>query len=330
MSDIPENITIEVTRFCNLRCSFCFYRQNDRNLPDIPAETIGAIIEEADNLGVKSVRFTGGEPLMREDIEELLLDARNRGFYVILNTNATLINTDRIRKIEQLVDNVLISLPSFNRTTEKETTGRDDLFDLKLKNIHRLLNSPIPYVRVGTPISRALIENFQKYWKIIKSLNIRRWEFYRPILTKGQTKKSSPYNISAEELIKVMEICRLLQNAGVYAYIPNAVPFCISKDEDLNARVLKGGRFDDGRDRLVWDSRGFFKPSYYIDINLGKTIESALDNQWLKQVKKEKWLPAECKKCKWLKWCRGGSRFAAREYNGDYFARDPWAFKNCD
>ena len=319
----PRNITIEVTKSCNLRCKFCFYRS--KTDPAEPSKRkIVSVLKEAKKLGIESVRFTGGEPLTRKDLPELLSIGREMGFYVILDTNATLLNYEKIRKIENSVDNVLVSLPAASEKMEKEITQREKLFSVRLKNIRELLISNIPNIRIGTIISKFLLENFKQYWRVVKFLGVKRWEFYRPMLSPETLSKFPEYDINENEILKVMRFCKWLQEKGVYAYIPNAVPMCISKDKKLSLLTLKGGQFDNGQERLVLDNKGYFKPTYYIDINLGKTIASAWNNPWLKKVREEKWLPKQCQKCKLRKICHGGSRFLAYQKHGDYFSPDPW------
>ncbi len=323
MKRTPDNITIEITKSCNLRCKFCFY-QSRSDSAEISKRKVISVLNEAKKLRVKSVRFTGGEPLTRKDMPELLSISREKGFYVILDTNATLLDYETIRKIENSVDNVLVSLPAANKKTEEEITQRKGLFSIRLKNIRELLRSNIHRVRVGTIISKFLLKSFKQYWQVAKFLGIKRWEFYRPMLSSEALRKMPEYDIGKNDMLKVMKFCKWLQEKEVYAYIPNAVPLCISKDKRLSVLTLKGGQFDNGQERLVLDNKGYFKPNYYIDINLGETILSAWNNPWLKKVREEKWLPAQCQKCKLRKICHGGSRFIAYQKFGDYFSPDPW------
>ncbi len=321
MGSYPENITIEVTTVCNQRCEFCFYAQKKLKNLFLPKSRIIDALNEAKKLKVESIRFTGGEPLLRKDIVDILSQTKDLGFYVFLNTNATLINDDLIRKIENNVDNVLISLPAASKLIAKKI-GNSNI-SLKLKNIRKLVRSRIPHIRVGTIISRYLLKNFNQYFNLINYLGIKRWEFYRPMIEKKILKKLPEYNISRQDILKVMNFCLWLRKKGIAAYIPNAVPFCITDDKKLAIYSLKGGQFDDGRERLVLDVRGYFKPSYYIDINLGETITSAINHPFIKKVHSESWLSEVCQKCPFVNKCGGGSRFWAYQKYGDYFAKDP-------
>ncbi|MBP1739255.1 MAG: putative Radical domain protein, partial [Deltaproteobacteria bacterium] len=86
---------IELTERCNNNCVHCCI-----NLPaddlvakkrELSTAALKDILKEAASLGCLTVRFTGGEPLLRDDFEELYLYARKSGLKVLLFTNATLI-----------------------------------------------------------------------------------------------------------------------------------------------------------------------------------------------------------------------------------------------
>lgn len=88
-------LDIELTERCNNNCIHCFINlpENDTEAKqkELSTTTWKRIIQEAADLGVMSIRFTGGEPLLREDFRELYLFTRKLGIKVLLFTNARLI-----------------------------------------------------------------------------------------------------------------------------------------------------------------------------------------------------------------------------------------------
>ena len=89
------HLDIELTERCNNDCIHCCI-----NLPmdnsaarrrEMTTDEVKGILTEAATLGCLSVRFTGGEPLLREDFEELYRFARRQGIKVLLFTNARLV-----------------------------------------------------------------------------------------------------------------------------------------------------------------------------------------------------------------------------------------------
>jgi radical SAM protein with 4Fe4S-binding SPASM domain len=315
VKDLPEEIALEVTKRCNLDCRLCFSRKQAIN---IPFAKIKKIINDCVRLGIKTIRFTGGEPLLYKDIEKGLNYAKEKNLYVILNTNATILDK-RIKSIlKKYVDNILISLQGFDSISEKKFTKIGIDFKEKIKNIIEL-NYLIPILRAGTIISRTLVDNFYKYHFLIKKLDIKTWELYRP-MTKS---KDDEFRINRGDLLKIMFYIKKIKKDGQDIKIANPIPFCITPDLNLSSYVLLGGEADDGHRRIIFDTGGFFKPSYSINKKLGKEIEDAWQNSFLKKIRSLSYLPEKCKKCFYLKWCKGGSRYWAKIINKDYFASDP-------
>ena len=95
VSPILSELDIELTERCNNDCIHCCInlREKDRFALEKELDTadVKHILKEAASLGALQVRFTGGEPLVRPDFEELYLFARRLGLRVLLFTNTRLI-----------------------------------------------------------------------------------------------------------------------------------------------------------------------------------------------------------------------------------------------
>ena len=93
----------EVTARCNLECDHCHARGGETDCADEltteegKRKVIDALAGVSD---FKSLIFSGGEPLMRDDIFELIRHSKDRGFYPIVATNATLITAEVARKLK--------------------------------------------------------------------------------------------------------------------------------------------------------------------------------------------------------------------------------------
>ena len=88
-------LDIELTERCNNDCIHCCINlpasDREARARELPTAEIKRILDEAAGLGCLSVRYTGGEPLVRSDFEELYLYARRLGMKVVLYTNARLV-----------------------------------------------------------------------------------------------------------------------------------------------------------------------------------------------------------------------------------------------
>ncbi len=92
-----DKLDIELTERCNNNCIHCYIKlpveDQAARKRKLSTDDIRNILKEAASLGCLTARFTGGEPLLREDFEELYVFARKQGLKVMLFTNTTLITT---------------------------------------------------------------------------------------------------------------------------------------------------------------------------------------------------------------------------------------------
>lgn len=101
---IPSDIQFDVTYRCNLKCVHCYVESavNAPHSDELSTLEIKGILGQLFEAGVLSVTFSGGEPLCRPDIFEIMEFARDRGLFFGLKTNGTLITekvADRLSKL---------------------------------------------------------------------------------------------------------------------------------------------------------------------------------------------------------------------------------------
>jgi radical SAM protein with 4Fe4S-binding SPASM domain len=93
-----EHLDIELTERCNNACMHCYINLPQHDLlaqrKELSTDQWKHILQQAADLGALSVRFTGGEPLLRDDFTEIYLHARQLGMNVVLFTNARLITPE--------------------------------------------------------------------------------------------------------------------------------------------------------------------------------------------------------------------------------------------
>lgn len=109
-----RNVFLHVTKACNLRCEYCYFSAS-RPLPDeMNSEEFTRLWPEMVALGPQKVIFTGGEPLLREDMLDLLagLRAADPQHRVLrcLNTNGHLVTRELARRLVGLADEVRVSI----------------------------------------------------------------------------------------------------------------------------------------------------------------------------------------------------------------------------
>ena len=137
MTGLPSQIILEVTRRCNYRCPFCYcvWHEKTGRLPrELDTAAWKEIIAECAERGVRSLLFTGGEALLRPDIEELLSYARKlfpQGDIEIF-TNGSRVTDERLRWLKRKNIRIATSLQGLNTYREMTGTRRSYRVPLKL------------------------------------------------------------------------------------------------------------------------------------------------------------------------------------------------------
>jgi cyclic pyranopterin phosphate synthase len=127
-----RNLRLSVTDRCNLRCAYCMPEEQYTWLPKdriLRFEEMAELVDVFADVGVDRVRITGGEPLLRRDLPELvrLLAANARIREVALTTNGVRLEQHAAALFEAGLSRVSISLDSLQPDVFRALTRRDDL-----------------------------------------------------------------------------------------------------------------------------------------------------------------------------------------------------------
>lgn len=142
---IHNYLRISLTDNCNLRCSYCMPEEEYEFTPHnrlMQANEIEEISKIFVSLGVNKIRLTGGEPLVRKDVREILSRLSALPVTLTMTTNATRIDTYIDDLISSGIQSINISLDTLDRNKFILLTRRD-LFDTVKLNIHLLLSKGI-------------------------------------------------------------------------------------------------------------------------------------------------------------------------------------------
>lgn len=122
-------ISWNTTNSCNLKCSHCYRDSGKESQGELNTEEAKKLIDEIAKANFKIMIFSGGEPLMREDIFELIDHAAKTGLRPVLGTNGTLITKDIAQKLKDSgVSAIGISLDSLNAEKHNRFRGSDSAF----------------------------------------------------------------------------------------------------------------------------------------------------------------------------------------------------------
>jgi cyclic pyranopterin phosphate synthase len=115
-------LRMALTPRCNLNCIYCHHEGDVASKGEISVEKAAAIARAASDLGVRSLKLTGGEPLMRPDLEDLIA-RMPESLEISLTTNGTLLADRAKALVEAGLDRVNVSLDSLKPEVYRAITG---------------------------------------------------------------------------------------------------------------------------------------------------------------------------------------------------------------
>jgi len=164
-------LDLELTERCSNDCVHCFINrpEHDRaaRTAELPADAVVGILREAASLGCLTVRFTGGEPLLREEFEDLYLAARRLGMRVLLFTNATRMTprlAGLLRRIPPL-EKVEVSIYGMTRDSYEAVSRAPGSFEAAWRGIRLLEENRVPFVVKGAllPPNQGEIDDMEAW-----------------------------------------------------------------------------------------------------------------------------------------------------------------------
>lgn len=172
---VHDYLRISITENCNLRCTYCMPAEGINLTPKshlMSADEIETIAKTFVALGVKKIRLTGGEPLVRKDAKDIIERLGKLNIELTITTNGLLVH-EYIETFKSAgITSLNISLDTLNKEKYKQITRRNH-YDALWKNIHLLMENGFE-VRINV----VLIKDFNDceildFINLTKDLNIQ-------------------------------------------------------------------------------------------------------------------------------------------------------------
>ena len=176
------NLRVSVTQRCNLQCIYCHAEGERSPEAEIPLEDILEVLRVAALLGIRSVKFTGGEPLIREDILEIVR-AVPKGLESSMTTNAILLEGYARDLKDAGLSRINISLDSLDPACYRDITGHDRLSDV-LDGIDAALGAGLTPIKLNMVVLKGInedeVDSFIRYVRgnrnlILQLIELMEW-----------------------------------------------------------------------------------------------------------------------------------------------------------
>jgi len=162
----PIYVGWEILWRCDAKCEYCNRWKIKKGEPSTD-EAI-RVIRDVGKLGTCIFAFTGGEPLLRNDIGKLIRVAKEYGMVVNINTNGSLLKAKARELVDSGCDIITVSAESHDPKTHDKIRGFDGLFNLLMggiKEVKRLRKGDKPNIKVRANVNRSNYKDLDKYLK---------------------------------------------------------------------------------------------------------------------------------------------------------------------
>lgn len=134
----PLSVCWQITTKCNLNCKYCISNSNMSGDYGLSTEKAIEIINQLGRIGVNRLDFTGGEPLVRKDLKELIKCSKDNNINTIVTTNTLLLNDENIEWLK-LADLVQISIDGPESIHNFQRNA--NVYNKTIENIAKLKNA---------------------------------------------------------------------------------------------------------------------------------------------------------------------------------------------
>jgi radical SAM protein with 4Fe4S-binding SPASM domain len=321
----PLTCSIELTHRCNLRCNHC-YMGEIQSSAEMDNETLRDLIKDVADAGFVAVCLSGGEPLLRDDLQRIMCEIKKYDMDVILSTNGLLLSEECVQELKSLVDLVCISLDSHEEEIHDSFRGLNGSQKMTLQGINNCISQDVQ-VRIFTTLTKFNHKKLPELIRFVERMGINEIAFFdlNPV---GKGKKGGRKDqLTVEELKEAVTLLNKKKESSRLKIDVLAPLNFYEKSSYINQMTLLSGGFcNAGISTVNISPDGIVQPCSRLRINLGNIKESKLQSIWknstvLKEIRDRSRLKGVCGECEHKYFC-GGCRANAYSRYGDFLMED--------
>lgn len=232
-----------------------------------------AALRQVRGLGSQAVHFSGGEPLLRKDVFDLIAYARKLGLLTRVNTNGLLINPDSARRLKAAgLTECGVSLDSADPAVHEKFRGTPHLFENALQAIRTLRRFGIPCRVMTVAMKSEIPEGLARTIKLGRNLGARYMYILLPIAVGGWDHEYA-HVLTAGERARIRELQDL-----TFSHLEMPT-------ESTNCCVFR-------KSILYISANGDVTPCAFVPFVLGNIHKSSLERLWRSHCEGLSW---ECR-----------------------------------
>ena len=329
----------ETTRCCNLECPHCRASAINSRLPDeLTTSEAKRILTEIASVGKPIMVFSGGEPLVRDDLYELSSFAHNLGLKSAVATNATMITPQVGEKLKQAnVSMMAVSVYGGSSSAHDSFTGEPGSYDLTMKGIENIKRAGIKF-QINTTITKRNISELNAMADLATNLGASAYHVFFLVPT-GRGKSLEGDSISAQEYEEVFNRLYDLQMTSELRIKATCAPHyyrvlrqrlaaenkVFPSQQSIFHQITKGCLA--GQAVCFISYKGEVYGCGYLDVLAGDLRKENFKDVWqrselFKTLRDESKLLGKCSVCEFVKIC-SGCRARAYAKTENYLEEEP-------
>jgi radical SAM protein with 4Fe4S-binding SPASM domain len=342
-------IVWNITRTCNLKCVHCYSDSEPIKYEgELSTDEAKAVIDDLAEFKTPAILFSGGEPLVRDDLFTLAAHARGKGVHTVLSTNGTLISRSTAQRLKDLrFAYVGVSLDSAIPEVHDRFRGVEGAFARTMEGFKNL-RAVEQKVGLRLTLTKHNFERLEKVFDFIRDEGIDRACFYHLVPSgrgKGVLDLSPDQTRQAMDII--LERTADLNSNGRRAEILTVDNHCDGPYMYLKLKEAGDPRADEVYEMLKWNGGGLYSSGvgigsidwlgnvhadqFWMHTTLGNVRKRPFSEIWTDPENKllaglrdrRPLLKGRCGKCKFRDLCGGALRVRAELMTGDTWASDP-------
>jgi len=341
-----------MTKRCNLRCIHCYARAEDEgyHANELTTEEGKRLIDDLFSFGVPVILFSGGEPLLRKDLAELVEYAVKKGLRAVISTNGTLISEKMARIFsEKGLSYIGVSLDGIGDVNDA-FRGKKGAFNMAMEGIR---NAKKAGIKVGLrfTINKRNYPEVPRIFDLIEKENIDRVCFYHLVYAgRGSSliDEDLPHDKQREVLDYIMDRTRECFNRGrkievltvdnhadgPYVYLRLLREDKKRAEEVYELLMMNEGNASGVGIACVDEEGNVHADQFWRHYSFGNVKERPFSHIWMdttdpllaKLKEKKRHVKGRCRVCRWLDICAGNFRVRAEAATGDIWGQDPQCY----
>ncbi|WP_027364227.1 putative heme d1 biosynthesis radical SAM protein NirJ2 [Desulfotruncus alcoholivorax] len=319
-------VSWNTTNACNLFCQHCYRESGAKAEEELSFEEGKKLIDEIAAAGFKIMIFSGGEPLMRDDIYELIEYAARSGLRPVLGSNGTLIDGSAARALKKAgALAVGISLDSAKPAEHDRFRNSPGSWQAAVNGMKACLEAGLPF-QVHTTVMEWNAGEVEELTDLAVQKGARGHHIFFMVPT-GRAVNIEAETLRAEQYEQLLQRIMLKQGQVDIELKPTCAPqfMRIARQMGINTRFSRGCLA--GTAYCIISPRGDVQPCAYLNIPLGNVRTTPFNQIWRENETLQRLrtlnYSGSCGRCEYKKIC-GGCRARANYYHGDYMAEEPW------